>query len=164
MKTALAIIFVVRLGACLATDYRLAFIDQLLEQRQLAAQSMLNLLSQQLQNLANSLDNLLEQLIGGFINQLSGTLGSILNLSSILGGRGSDFLSTSFDDFFQSISDALGGLGDYFVNQRLSAVLGAICGGCSIQDISDAGQTALSGIVNNLTGVVSEPLAGLKPH
>ncbi|CAF0940521.1 unnamed protein product [Didymodactylos carnosus] len=180
----------------MATDARLTFVDQLIEQGQLAAQSILNLLSQQilvvaqlasqqLQNLAGSLGRslninfdqiltLVQSLVAPLINNLSASLGSIFNLSSILGGRAGWDLSQIFNDFLASITPAITGLGQHFLDQGLSAVLGAIGGrgfsdiwtGLSQQfsSILSAGQQAISNVVDNITGVVSGVLDASKPH
>jgi len=194
MNAALAIIFVACFGACMATDARLTFVDQLIEQGQLAAQSILNLISQQLlvvaqqasqqlQNLAGSLGRaidfsqiltIVQSLVGPLISQLTASLGGIFNLQSILGGRAGWNLSQIFNDFLATIQPAISGLGSHFLDQGLSAVLGAIgsrgfgdiFAGLSAQiaQIVETGQNALNGLVGNLSSVVSGVLDASKPH
>jgi len=198
--SAALIIFFACFGACMATDARIQFLDQVIAQGQQMAATVLNMfsqqvvqiaqqVSQQIQQLAASLggkgifDGVLSQLqalAGPLLNQLvSGVLGS-LNLSSILGGRADGVLSQiggMFSEWFSGIQGALMGIGQHFVNQGLSAVLGAVggMGGRGFGDIFGAisaqlsglvssAQTAVGGIWNNLTTIAGNVLETSKPH
>ncbi|CAF0823473.1 unnamed protein product [Didymodactylos carnosus] len=177
-------------------DQRLAILDQAIGQAQQFAQSILGLVqqqllalaqqaTQQLQNLVSGLGNgrafdfsqilsLVQPMIQQFISQITGSLGSIFNLSSILGGRAGLNLGQIFGDFWSTIAPAITGLGQHFLDQGLSAVLGAI-GSRGFGDIFanlsqqfssilSAGQLAISNVVDNITGVVSGVLDASKPH
>ncbi|CAF0808721.1 unnamed protein product, partial [Didymodactylos carnosus] len=137
-------------------DQRLAILDQAIAQAQQFAGSILGLVqqqllalaqqaTQQLQNLVSGLGNgrafdfssiltLVQPMIQQFISQITGSLGSIFNLSSILGGRAGLNLGQIFGDFWNTIGPAITGLGQHFLDQGLSAVLGAI-GGRGFSDI-----------------------------
>jgi len=191
------IIFFACFGACIATDARLAFVDQLITQAQQMGASILNMLSQQILALAQQTAQQLQQIAGGlgsridFGSLISGLVNPILaqllaqvtgvlgNLHNILGGgRGiNDFLGPIFADFWGSIEHAVTGLGQHFLNQGLSAVLGGLGGlggrgfgdifaglSAQISGLVSAGQSALSGILGNVSSIVSGVLDASKPH
>jgi len=189
------IIFFACFGACMATDARLAFVDQLITQAQQMGASILNMLSQQILALAQQAAQQLQQLsaslgsrfdigplLSGLINpilaqlvaQVSGVLG---NLHNILGGGRAIELGQIFADFWNQISGAVTGIGQHFLNQGLSAVLGGLggLGGRGFGDIFanlsnqisglvSVGQNALSGILGNVSSIVSGVLDASKPH
>jgi len=195
------IIFFACFGACMATDARMAFVDQLLQQGQQMGVSIMNMISQQILALAQQASQQLQQLaasLGGrfdimsivqqfdimgmfkpILQQLTAQVTNVLsnlNLSSIFGGRKIE-LGAIFADFWSSISHAVTGMGQHFVNQGLSAVLGGLgsLGGRGIGDIFsnlsaqiaalvNAGQSALSGIVGNITSIATGVLDASKPH
>jgi len=196
------IIFFACFGACMATDARMAFVDQLLQQGQQMGVSIMNMISQQILALAQQASQQLQQLaasLGGrfdimslvqqfdimgmfkpilqqLTNQVTNVL-SNLNLSSIFGGRKIE-LGAIFADFWAQISGAVTGMGQHFVNQGLSAVLGGLSGlggsrifgdifatlSNQISALVSAGQSALSGIVGNITSIATGVLDASKPH
>jgi len=192
------IIFFACFGACMATDARLAFVDQLIAQAQQMGASILNMLSQQILALAQQTAQQLQQLAGGlgsrfgnfdfgaifnqalkpilahFTNQLGGLLG---NLQTLIGGGRAIEFGQIFADFWNQISGAVTGISQHFLNQGLSAFLGGLAGiggrgfgdifaGLSnqIAGLVTAGQTALSGILGNVSNIVTGVLDASKPH
>jgi len=197
MNAGLALLFFACFGACMA-DQRLAIVDQLLHEGQAMAQSILGLVQQQILSLAQQATQQLQSLINGlgrgfdvsgllaaFLPQIQSilngvlaqameSLGGIFNLQNIIGGRAEFSLAAIFNQFLEQIAPAITGLGEHFLNQGLSAVLGAIGGrafadifaglSAQIAAVVSAGQSALSGVVSNLTSVVSGVLDASKPH
>jgi len=188
------IIFFACFGACMATESRLAIFDSLFQQAQQMGATILNILSQQvlelahqaslqLQKIAGSmgrfdlmavLSPMLNQLLSGLTQQVAGLLGG-LNLGSIFGGRVSINIGQIFQDFLAQVTPAITGLGQHFLNQGLSAVLGAIGGGrifgdllsglsAQISGLVSTAQNALSGIVGNITSLAGQVLDASKPH
>jgi len=200
MNAAIVLIFVACFGACMATDARMAFVDQLLQQGQQLAQTMLGLISQQIlalaqqasqqlsqlaSSLGRSLDflpqilGMIQPLLNQFLAQAVGALGNVFNLSSMLGGGRAVDVSAIFADFWGSISHAVTGMGQHFLNQGLSAVMGGLTGvlgggrgfgdifstlSNQISALVSAGQNALSGIVGNVSNIVTGVLDASKPH
>jgi hypothetical protein len=192
------IIFFACFGACMATDARLAFVDQLITQAQQMGASILNMLSQQILALAQQTAQQLQQIAGGLgarinfgellnlalkpiLAQLSNQLGGLLgNLQTLIGGGRAglgETISAIFADFWGSIQPAVTGLGQHFLNQGLSAVLGGLGGlggrgfgdifaglSAQISGLVSAGQSALSGILGNVSSIVSGVLDASKPH
>jgi len=193
------IIFFACFGACMATDARMAFVDQLLQQGQQMGVSIMNMISQQILALAQQASQQLQQLaasLGGrfdimsivqqfdimgmfkpILQQLTAQVTNVLsnlNLSSIFGGRKIE-LGQIFAEFWNQISGAVTGMGQHFLNQGLSAVLGGLTGGRIFGDLFanlsnqisalvSAGQSALSGIIGNVTSIASGVLDASKPH
>jgi len=188
------IIFFACFGACMATESRLAIFDSLFQQAQQMGATILNILSQQvlelahqaslqLQQIAGSmgrfdlmavLSPMLNQLLSGLTQQVAGLLGG-LNLGSIFGGRVSINIGQIFQDFLAQVTPAITGLGQHFLNQGLSAVLGAIGGGrifgdllsglsAQISGLVSTAQNALTGIVGNITSLAGQVLDASKPH
>jgi len=100
---------------------------------------------------------------------------SNLNLASIFGGRVAIDFAAIFADFVNSVKPAITGLGQHFLNQGLSAVLGGLTGGRIFGDLLSSlsaqistyvalGQQALSGIIGNVTTIASSVLDASKPH
>jgi len=189
------IIFFACFGACMATEGRLAIFDSLLQQAQQMGMTILNIASQEIMQLAQQVAQqmqaiaaslggrvsfdfmafvkpLLDQLLG----QAMGLLGN-LNLASILGGRAGIDLGAIFQGFLDQVTPAITGLGQHFLNQGLSAVLGAIGGlggrgfgdlfsgiGAQFSNILSAAQSAISGVVSNVQTLAGQVLDASKPH
>jgi phage-related protein len=191
------IIFFACFGACMAaTDARMAIFDNLFQQVQQMGATIMNILSQQvlelahqasqqLQQIAGSMGGrafdlmsmiqpMLQQLLSGLQSQVVGLLGN-LNLASILGGRININLGAIFQDFYNQIAPAITGLGQHFLNQGLSAVLGAIGGGrifgdllsglsAQIASLVSGAQNVLTSIVGNVTSLAGQVVDASKPH
>jgi len=190
------IIFFACFGACMATDARVQFIDTVVAQAQQMAATVLNMFSQQVLALAQQISQQLQQiasaaggrgmfdgvlaqlqqLVGPLLNQvISGVLGSF-NLGSILGG-GRAGIASLFSEWFSGIQGHLLGIGQHFVNQGLSAVLGAVggMGGRGFGDLLSSitsqfsgivsnVQNVLGGIMTNVQGIVGNVIDASKPH
>jgi len=193
MNAAVIILFAC-FGACMA-ESRLAIFDSLIQQAQQMGATILNLASQEIMALAQQVAQQMQaiaQSLGGRFNfdilafirplldnvmqQVQQVLGS-LNLVSLLGGRAGFNIGSIFNDFIAQISPAITGLGQHFLNQGLSAVLGAIGGiggrgfgdlfaGISSQfsTLISGAQNALTGIVGNITSLAGQVLDASKPH
>jgi len=201
MKAAIALMFLACIAGSMAADARIQFVDQLVQQGQAVAQSILSQVQQQIlalaQQAANQVNKLVSALGGRFDigkdllnslvgavtphinNLLASVLGQLGNLSSIFGGRGSLDLSSIFGDFYQSISGAISGIGQHFLNQGLSAVLGGLGGlggsrgaigdifaslSQQISGVVSAGQAALQGALGNLAAIGAGVVDATKPH
>jgi len=190
------IIFFACFGACMATDARAQFLDTIVVQGQQMVQTVLNMfsqqvmalaqqVSQQLQQLTSSLggkgsfDNViasLQQMIKPLLSQLLTSVVGQFNLSSIFGGRGIfDTIKEQFQQFLAQVSGPILGIGQHFVNQGLSAVLGAVSGGrifgellsgltSQLSALVSGAQTAVTGIMGNLQGIVGNVIDASKPH
>jgi len=145
MKAALALIFFACVAGSMATDARSQFVEQLVQQGQAVAQTILSQLQQQVISLVqqavgqlsslvgslgrfdfdfNSILDQIKPLVGGLINQ---ALGSVLgSLQGLIGGRASLDLGSVFSGFLSEIQGALTGIGQHFLNQGLAAVLGGL--------------------------------------
>jgi len=187
------IIFFACFGACMA-ESRLAIVDTLLQQAQQMGATILGMLSQELMSLAQQVAQQMQaiaQSLGGRFNfDILGLFKplvdklivqglqalSTLNLGSILGRAKFDF-GAMFADFYNQIAPAITGLGQHFLNQGLSAVLGAIGGiggrgfgdlfaGISSQfsTLLNGAQNALTGIVGNISALAGQVLDASKPH
>jgi hypothetical protein len=175
MKAALALVFFACIAGSMATDARLEIFDQIFQQGQAVAQSLLGVLQTQLQTLLQSAVGQLTQLIApasridivSTINQLisqvkplvtaqiNQVLAQVLvGLQGFLGGRAELNLSAIFNDFVSSVTGALTGIGQHLLNQGLSAVLGAVGGARAFADI-------WAGITSQVSGLVSTTQAAL---
>jgi len=194
MKAALALIFFACVAGSMASDARSQFLNQLVQQGQVVAQSVLATLQQQvisfvqqavgqLQTLVGSLgrfdfnfQELVDQfkpVVAGLINQaLTQVLGS---LQGLFGGRASIDLAGIFSSFLQDIKDPIIGLGQHLLNQGLASVLGALGGSRAIGDLFvglqqqlnvavQAAQNALQGAIGNIVSLGSNLLDASKPH
>jgi len=189
------IIFFACFGACMAaTDARMAIFDTLFQQVQQMGATIMNILAQQVMELAHQaslqlqqiagsmgrfdlmamISPMLNQLLSGLTQQVAGLLGN-LNLSSIFGGRININIGAIFQDFLAQITPAITGMGQHFLNQGLSAVLGAIGGGRIFGDLLSSlssqisglvgqAQGMLSGILGNVQGLVGQVIDASKPH
>jgi len=196
MKAVLALVFFACIAGSMASNPLNQLVGQLVQTGQAAAQTLLGQLQQQiaalaqaavnqLSNLAASLggrsllanlnlDKVLQQLLAQVQGQVQGLLQGVLGqLTSIIGG-GRIEIGTIFNEFLASIQHAVTGLGQHFLNQGLSAVLGSL-GGRGIGDIFaglsqqissvvSQAQGALSGILGNLQGIAAEVIDSAKPH
>jgi hypothetical protein len=188
------IIFFACFGACMANDGRLAIFDSLIQQAQQIGITILNIASQEIMALAQQVAQQMQTIaaaIGGrfnfdimaFIKPLLDNLLaqgmqllSSFNLASILGRAKFDF-GQIFSDFYNQIAPAITGLGQHFLNQGLSAVLGAIGGiggrgfgdlfagiGAQFSNLLNGAQSALSGVVSNISNIATQVLDASKPH
>ncbi|CAF1496951.1 unnamed protein product [Rotaria magnacalcarata] len=145
MNAALALIFFACVAGSMASDARGQIVDQLLQQGQVIAQSVMSLLQQQLFAIAqqaigqvqsliasigrfdidfNAILNTIKPLISGQINQvLAQLLGS---LQGLIGGRASFDFAAIFQQLLEEVKPAIMGLGQHILNQGLSAVLGGL--------------------------------------
>jgi len=192
---AAVIIFFACFGACMATEGRLAIFDSLLQQAQQMGATILSMLSQEVMSLAQQVAQQMQTIaaaIGGrvsfdimqFITPLLNNLLaqgmqllSGLNLASILGGRANIDFGAIFSAFYDQVAPAITGLGQHFLNQGLSAVLGAIGGiggrgfgdlfagiGAQFATLLNGAQNALTGVVSNITNLAGQVLDASKPH
>jgi len=192
MKAALALIFFACVAGSMAADARIDIINQLVSTGKpiidgILAQvhgQILGLVQQALVQLTgiiggrfdfNSILNQFKPLLDSALNQvLSGVLGS---LAGVLGGRAGINISEIFNNFVQQITTPLAGIAQHLANQGLAAVLGSL-GGLGSRGISDifaalqqqiagvvaGAQTAISGVVGNITTIGSSILDASKPH
>jgi len=189
MNAVLALVFFACIAGSMANPMK-PLVDQLIQQGHAAAQTVVSLLQQQILALAQQAVNQLNNLVGGrldvlallqpLLNQLTGHLQGLLagvlqSITSSIGGRAELNLSTLFNDFLASITPAITGLGQHFLNQGLSAVLGAIGGRAGFGDIFanlsaqiaglvGTAQETLAGVLGNIQQLGSSLLDASKPH
>jgi hypothetical protein len=204
MKAVLALVFFACIAGSMATNTRGDFLNQLITEGQAVAQTVLGLLQQQIlaaaqgaaaqisQLLASlgaparlDINALLAPLLSALQGQINGLLGQVLQgISGLIGGIGGRAelnLGAHFTNFWQSIEQSILGLGQHFLNQGLSAVLGGLggLGGRGIFDgiggilaslseqasaLINGAQTAITGVVGNLVTIGSGILDASKPH
>eukprot|EP00178_Gracilaria_changii_P005725 TRINITY_DN1957_c0_g1_i1.p1 TRINITY_DN1957_c0_g1~~TRINITY_DN1957_c0_g1_i1.p1 ORF type:complete len:245 (-),score=52.48 TRINITY_DN1957_c0_g1_i1:94-732(-) len=178
----------------MASTSRAQILDQLVQQGQVVAQTVLTQLQQQILNLVqnavgqlsslvgsigrfdidfNQIINQVKPLVAGYVNQvLAQVLGS---LQGIIGGRASVDFSEIFNGFLEQITTPIVAIGQHFLNQGLAAVLGSLGGSRGISDIFaslqeqlgaavTAAQGAISGAIDNLANLGSNILDSSKPH
>jgi len=192
MKAALAIIFFACIAGSMASDARLAILDELVQQGTAVAQSIFGQLQSQILGIVQ---NLLGSLLGSvgrfdFLNVLmdqfkplltqlaSQALGSVLgSLTSLIGGAARIDIGAIFQGFLDSVKPAITGIAQQLLNQGLVSVLGSL-GGLGGRGIGDlfaglqqhistlvgAAQGALSGALGNLSALGSTLLDASKPH
>jgi predicted PurR-regulated permease PerM len=178
----------------MAADARNQIVDQLVQQGQAMVQSIVSVMQQNILAAVQTVLGQLSQLtasLGGRVDffqtilaqfqqvaqQLLGNLsGSLLgSIQTLIGGGARIDLMQIFNDFVQQITPHITGLGQHFLNQGLSAVLGAIGGARGLGDIFGglaaqigtivaAGQTAAQGILSQLSGIVGGVIDASKPH
>ncbi|CAF0807591.1 unnamed protein product [Adineta ricciae] len=193
MKAALAIIFVVCLTGSLASDAQSRFIDQLVQQGQNIAQTIMGQLQTNIINFVQQaasnleplnafiesqpfLNNIVEQIKPQIAGPVNTVLAQIISgLGGLIGGRASLDLGAIFNDFLQQITTPLLGIGQHLLNQGLGAVLGGIGGSRGFSDIFaslqqqiagavSVAQSALSGALGSLSALGSNILDASKPH
>ncbi|CAF3303685.1 unnamed protein product [Rotaria sp. Silwood2] len=181
MKAALALIFFACVAGSMASDARSQFVDQLVQEGQAIASTVLTHLQQQILGLVqqtfgqlsslvaslgrfdlgfdvNSIINQFKPMLAGFVNQ---TLVSVLGSLQGLLGRASFDFGAIFDSLLEQVLPAIQGIGQHVLNQGLSAVLGSLgsLGGRGFSDILSALQAQISNAVtiaqSALTGAVS---------
>ncbi|CAF2484320.1 unnamed protein product [Rotaria sp. Silwood2] len=198
MKAVLAIIFFACIAGSMAADARLQAFEGIIAQGQAMLTSILaqvqtqfvGLAQQalgQLQSLVSSLggrfdfdfQNVLKPLLallnGGANNVLQQLTGA---LAGLLTGRALPNIGAIFTEFYNQVAPAITGLGQHFLNQGLSAVLGALgsLGGAraigdlfaglsqQFSNMLQTAQGAVSGIVGSLQTIGSNLLDASKPH
>jgi hypothetical protein len=200
MKAALALIFFACIAGSMAADARLEIFDQLLAQGQGILATILQQVQLQAATFIQQALGQLTSLVGSFggrfldfdfstaINALqsilNGNLAQIFQqilgqLPAILGGRASfSIIAEHFQNFINSITPALTGLGQHFLNQGLAAVLGGLGNlggrgvfdsifgslGTQLQDLMGNAQTAITGVLGGLQTLGSNLLDAAQPH
>jgi hypothetical protein len=179
MKAALALIFFACVAGSMASDARSQFVDQLVQQGQAVAQSVLSQLQQQVLSLVQNALGQVTSLIGSFgrvdiinalLEQFKPALANVVNtvliqvagkLQGLFGGRASLNLGEIFNSFLQEIMTPIKELGGHFLNQGIASVLGGLSGSRGINDIWSALQNQVSGAVTVAQGVLNGALSNL---
>ncbi|UJR09055.1 hypothetical protein I4U23_013303 [Adineta vaga] len=193
MKAALAIILVACVAGSMASDDQSRFIQQLIQQGQAAAQTIMGQLQTNIINSINQaaiqlqpfndfiesnpfFNNIAEQIKPQIVGPINAALAQIIGgLGGLIGGRASIDIAGIFNGFLQQISTPLIELGQHFLNQGLAAVLGGIGGSRAFLDIFSSlqqqigaavtvAQGALSGALGSLSALGSNILDASKPH
>jgi len=179
MKAALALIFF----ACVAGSMASApgqIVEQLLQQGQAVAQSVLTQLQQQIagfvQQALGSLKpligtlgrfDLFQQLVDQFKPQLSGLINQALagvlgQLTGLLGGGRAAFdFNQIFGSFLQEVLKPIKEIGTHLASQGLASVLGGLGGSRGINDIWNSLTSQVSGAVSVAQGVLNGALGNL---
>ncbi|CAF3815676.1 unnamed protein product [Rotaria sp. Silwood1] len=182
MKAALALIFFACVAGSMASDARSQFVDQLVQEGQVIAQTVLTHLQQQILgyvqqafgqltslvasigrfDLASTFAPIVDQfkpLLTGFVNQ---ALVSILGSLQGLIGRNSFDFGAIFQGLLDQVLPAIQGIGQHVLNQGLAAVLGSLGnlgGSRGFNDIIAALQQQISNAVtiaqSAITGAVN---------
>jgi hypothetical protein len=183
MKAALALIFFACVAGSMASDARSQFVDQLVQQGQAVAQTILSQLQQQLVGLVQQAVGQLSSLVGSLgrfefnFNQIvdqfkpivSGLLNQVLvqvlgSIQGLIGGRASIDIGAILSGFLAEIHGAVTGLGQHFLNQGLAAVLGglgSLGGSRGISDIFASLSQQISSAVTVAQGVLSGAVSNL---
>jgi len=181
MKAALALIFFACVAGSMASDARGQIVDQLIQQGQAVAQTVLSQLHQQILGLVQQTVGQLSSLIGSFgrfdinfnaiVDQFKPVLAGLVNqalahvvgsLSGLIGGRIFGDINAVFQAFLQQIKEPIVQMGNHVLNQGLAAAIGALGslgGSRAISDIFAALQQQVAGAVavaqGALTGAIS---------
>jgi len=184
MKAALALIFFACVAGSMASDARNQFFNQLVQQGQAVAGTVLSQLQQQILGLVQQAVGQLSSLVGsiggrfdfnfnaivdqfkpllsGLINQ---ALGQVLGgLSGLIGGRASIDIGAIFSGFLQQVTGPIVQIGQQFLNQGLASVLGALgnLGGArGLNDIWTALQQQVAGVVSGAQAALTGALGSI---
>ncbi|CAF3798789.1 unnamed protein product [Rotaria sp. Silwood1] len=193
MKAVLALIFFACVAGSMADARLQGFQDIVVQAENLLSSIVGQLQTQvsglvqqvfgQLQSVVSSLgarfdfSQLLQPVLAIVAAQAQQLLGHVTaGLAGLIGGRGAfDNVGAIFNDFVNGVLPALQGLGQHFLNQGLSAVLGAIGGARFIGGLFDSlsqqfqsvvaiAQGAVQGVVGNLSQIGAQILDASKPH
>ncbi|CAF3971279.1 unnamed protein product [Rotaria sp. Silwood1] len=189
MKAVLALIFFACVAGSMADARLQGFQDIVVQAENLLSSIVGQLQTQvsglvqqvfgQLQSVVSSLgarfdfSQLLQPVLAIVAAQAQQLLGHVTaGLAGLIGGRGAfDQVGAIFNDFVSGVLPALQGLGQHFLNQGLSAVLGAIGGARFIgglteqfQNVVAIAQGAVQGVVGNLSQIGAQILDASKPH
>jgi len=185
MKAALALIFFACIAGSLASDGRAQIVEQLLQQGQAVAQTVLTQLQQQVLQLVqqavgqlsalvgslggrldfdiNSIVDQFRPIVSGLINQ---ALASVLGgLSGLLGGRAGIDLGAIFSGFLADIQGAVSGIGQHVLNQGLASVLGglgSLGGSRGVGDIFASLSSQIGAAVTAAQGALTGALGSLQ--
>jgi hypothetical protein len=178
MKAALALIFFACVAGSMASDVRGQFVQQLVQQGQAAAQSLLTVAQQQIlglvQQAVGQLSNLVasigrfdvSSIFNGLVDQfkpllqgaINEALGAVIGgLQGLIGGRASIDLAGIFQNFLQEITTPIVSMGQHLLNQGLATVLGGLGSLGGSRGIADI----FAGLQQQVAGVVSGAQAAL---
>jgi len=185
MKAALALIFFACVAGSMASDARSQFIDQLVQQGQVVAQTVLSQLQQQILSLVQQAVGQISSLVGSIgrfdlginVNEIVGQFKPILTglinqaltqvlggLQGLIGGRASINLNAIFAEFIQQITHPITQIGQHLVNQGLASVLGglgSLGGSRALSDIFAALQQQIGAVVTNAQNAISGALTNV---
>jgi len=185
MKAALALIFFACVAGSMASDARSQFIDQLVQQGQVVAQTVLSQLQQQILSLVQQAVGQISSLVGSIgrfdlginVNEIVGQFKPILTglinqaltqvlggLQGLIGGRASINLNAIFAEFIQQITHPITQIGQHLVNQGLASVLGglgSLGGSRALSDIFAALQQQIGAVVANAQNAISGALTNV---